>query len=57
MIFDETILGAGWAGLLYAQAALKRGIRKISLVEANKKEERGGLLKSQTIDGFTFDVE
>jgi len=54
--FDETILGAGWAGLLYAQKDLKEGIGKISLIEADRKDDLGGLLKSRIIDGFTFDV-
>ena len=54
--FDETILGAGWAGLLYAQKDLKKGVGKISLIEADRKDDCGGLLKSRIIDGFTFDV-
>ena len=54
--FDETILGSGWAGLLCAQKDLKKGIGKISLIEADRKDDCGGLLKSRIIEGFTFDV-
>jgi len=54
--FDETILGAGWAGLLYAQQEQKKGLKDLSLVEADKKGNFGGLLKSQVIEGFTFDI-
>jgi len=53
---DEIILGAGWAGLLYAKQELKKGVRNLSLIEADKKGNFGGLLKSQVIDGFTFDI-
>jgi len=53
---DETILGAGWAGLLYAKQELKKGVKNLSLIEADKKGNFGGLLKSQVINGFTFDI-
>ena len=55
-IYDETILGAGWAGLLYAHQEQTRNKNKISLIEANKMDDLGGLLKSQIIQGFTFDI-
>jgi len=54
--YEEAILGAGWAGLLYAQQEQKKGIKNISLIEADKIENLGGLLKSRFIDGFTFDL-
>jgi protoporphyrinogen oxidase len=53
---DEIILGAGWAGLLYAKQELKKGVKNLSLIEADKKGNFGGLLKGQVIDGFTFDI-
>ena len=54
--YDEAILGAGWTGLLYAQLEQKKGVKNLSLIEADKKENFGGLLKSQVHDGFTFDI-
>ena len=54
--YEEAILGAGWAGLLYAQREQKIGIKNISLIEADKIEDLGRLLKSRFIDGFTFDL-
>jgi len=54
--FDKAILGAGWAGLLIAQREQKIGIKNLTLIEADKKENFGGLLKSIVIDGFTFDI-
>ena len=38
-LFDETILGAGWAGLLCAKKDLKKGVGKISLIEADRKDD------------------
>jgi protoporphyrinogen oxidase len=53
--FDLSILGSGWAGLLFARKALNLGVNKISLIEESKAGEQGGLLKTEIIDGFTFD--
>jgi cation diffusion facilitator CzcD-associated flavoprotein CzcO len=36
--FDKAILGAGWAGLLIAQREQKIGIKNLTLIEADKKE-------------------
>ena len=52
---DFVILGGGWAGLLCARKALDIGINKISLIDKMQSTELGGLLKTETIDGFTFD--
>lgn len=53
--FDTCILGGGWAGLLVAKKLIDTGNSDIALIEANKEGHMGGLLKSEVIDGFTFD--
>ena len=50
-----TILGGGWTGLLCAKRALDLGIGKVSVIEESQEKKLGGLLKTETIDGFTFD--
>lgn len=50
-----SILGAGWAGLLLAKKIIESSVNDISLIEATNKEELGGLLRTEVIDGFTFD--
>ena len=53
--FDLSILGGGWAGLLIARKALNLGVNNVSLIEEGRAGEQGGLLKTEIIDGFTFD--
>ncbi|MEM3503188.1 MAG: NAD(P)-binding protein [Nitrososphaeria archaeon] len=54
---DFTILGGGWAGLLCAyELNQKFPNANIMVLEASKDENLGGLLRSQVIEGFTFDV-
>lgn len=53
--FNTCILGAGWAGLLIAKRIIEGNITDVDLIEASKKWELGGLLRSEQIDGFTFD--
>ena len=50
---DVTILGAGWAGLL---SGLKFNERDKKLRFLDKDKELGGLLKTESIQGFTFDT-
>ena len=50
---DAIVLGAGWAGLLVG-LRLNGENKNISFIDKDK--ELGGLLKSETIDGFTFDT-
>ncbi|MGC8572828.1 MAG: protoporphyrinogen/coproporphyrinogen oxidase [Caldisphaera sp.] len=54
--YDEVILGAGWAGLLYADMKLTNYNYKIAIIEKETEDEKGGLLRSETINGFTFDI-
>lgn len=51
------ILGGGWAGLLCGYE-LKKKYRqsKITILEASEANRSGGLLGSETIDGFIFDT-
>ncbi len=51
------ILGSGWAGLLMAHA-LKSNFPsfEVEILEKAKSNELGGLLKSVTLDGFTYDT-
>lgn len=52
---DQVVLGGGWAGLLVAKKLIDSGVNNISILEASKVGKQGGLLKSETINGFTFD--
>lgn len=52
---NVTILGGGWAGLLVAKRLIENGIENISILEAVKEGDQGGLLRSEVINGFTFD--
>jgi protoporphyrinogen oxidase len=52
---NVTILGGGWAGLLVAKRLIENGIENISILEAAKEGDQGGLLRSEVINGFTFD--
>ena len=54
--FDLTILGSGWAGLLYAHQLEKSRNNKILFIEADKRDNLGGLLKSHVQSGLTFDI-
>lgn len=53
--YDICVLGGGWAGLLSAKALLESGVGEISLLEEAKSENMGGLLRTEVINGFTFD--
>ncbi|EQB66073.1 MAG: hypothetical protein AMDU3_IPLC00001G0239 [Thermoplasmatales archaeon I-plasma] len=52
---NVAILGGGWAGLLVAKRLIENGIENISILEATKEGDQGGLLRSEVINGFTFD--
>ena len=52
---NVAILGGGWAGLLVAKRLIENGIENISILEAAKEGYQGGLLRSEVINGFTFD--
>ena len=54
---DFAILGGGWAGLLCAyELAMKFPHCKITVYEAAPEDSLGGLLRTEVIDGFTFDT-
>ena len=51
------ILGGGWAGLLCAYEILKRDpSAEVEILEKSSENKLGGLLRSETIDGFTYDT-
>ena len=51
------ILGGGWAGLLVARELLNREPSSdIQILERSTAENLGGLLRSESIDGFTYDI-
>ena len=52
---DVAILGCGWAGILVSYFILQR-TSSLNVVCVDKSKSLGGLLKSETINGFTFDV-
>lgn len=55
--FDFLILGGGWAGLLIAkEVASKFRNASIAVLESSSEDNLGGLLRSEYIDGFTFDT-
>ncbi len=54
---DITILGGGWAGLSSAYHMKRlRPELDIQILESRGEEDRGGLLRSEIQDGFTFDI-
>ena len=54
---DYLILGGGWAGLLIAnEIASKFRGSSITVLESSSDNNLGGLLRSEYIDGFTFDT-
>lgn len=53
--FNICILGSGWAGLLVTKRLTDSGIEDITLIEASRPNELGGLLRTEEIEGFTFD--
>ncbi|MEM0135916.1 MAG: NAD(P)-binding protein [Thermoplasmatales archaeon] len=53
--FDTAILGAGWAGLLCAKRSNKI-TKRLVIIEKLPRKELGGLLKSEIINGLTFDT-
>ena len=54
--YDEIILGGGWAGLLYADMKVSEHNRKIAIIEKESENNKGGLLRTEIIDGLTFDT-
>lgn len=51
------ILGGGWAGLLCAYELKKMDpTAEIHILEKSAPGELGGLLRSVTVDGFTYDI-
>jgi protoporphyrinogen oxidase len=54
--YDEVILGGGWAGLLYANMKMQEHDYKIAVIEKESENKKGGLLRSEIIDGLTFDI-
>ncbi|MGP6208046.1 protoporphyrinogen/coproporphyrinogen oxidase [Cuniculiplasma sp. SKW3] len=55
-MYDEVVLGGGWAGLLYTNEVLDRHNYKMAILERSNYKEKGGLLKSEIVNGFTFDI-
>lgn len=53
---NVAVLGCGWAGILVSYFILQR-TSSLNVVCIDKFGLLGGLLKSETINGFTFDVE
>ncbi|MDP8013007.1 MAG: FAD-dependent oxidoreductase, partial [Nanoarchaeota archaeon] len=54
--YDEIVLGGGWAGLLYADMKLYEHNRKIAVIEKESENNKGGLLRTEIIDGLIFDT-
>lgn len=52
---DVTILGCGWAGIITAYLLLQR-FPDINIVCIDKDIELGGLLRSEVVNGFVFDI-
>lgn len=52
---DVAILGCGWAGILVGYFILQK-TSSLNVVCIDKSKLLGGLLKSETISGFTFDI-
>lgn len=54
---DCLVLGGGWAGLLYGYK-LKKKTNKLSIAVVDQRDRKsiGGLLRSETVSGFTFDI-
>ena len=51
------IIGGGWAGLLSAFEIRSRDRHaEIEILEKSSSGNLGGLLRSETIDGFTYDI-
>lgn len=57
MSYDVTILGGGWAGICSAYEIKKLNPNlNIVILEARSRNERGGLLRTEKVEGFSFDV-
>ncbi len=52
--YSVCIIGAGLAGLTAAYYLLKQGVRNIVIVESSSRV--GGLLRSEKVDGYSFDI-
>ena len=55
MSYDFAVLGCGWAGAVAAML-LKERFPSSSLLVLEAEEREGGLLRSEHVGGFTFDV-
>lgn len=55
MYADIVVLGCGWAGILVGYFILQK-LSNLNIVCIDKMRGLGGLLKSETINGFVFDV-
>lgn len=53
--FETCFLGSGWAGLLVANKLIETSAKHLALIEASKGGEMSGLLRTEVIDGLTFD--
>lgn len=52
--YNVCIIGAGLAGLTAAYYLLKQGVRNIVIIESSSRA--GGLLRSEKVDGYLFDI-
>ena len=55
--YNTSILGGGWAGMILAKKLIEGNDRGIAIIEAIKSTKKGGLLRSEMVNGFTFDCE
>jgi protoporphyrinogen oxidase len=53
--FNTCVLGSGWAGLLVAKRINEVNIKDIVMIEGSRPDQLGGLLRTEEIDGYTFD--
>lgn len=55
-LFDTCILGGGYAGLVLADRLSQIGYKNIGIIDSQNNYDKGGLLHSEVIDGYTFDT-